>query len=95
MMRIAKIGLLGLALAALLVFVVDQVVLQVRIHRGTGLGVVQVNQFLTTQLKGQKEEYDWMGTVPAPCAHSLFPQVSAQPMVPPCWWLERHKNQWD
>jgi hypothetical protein len=67
----------------------------VRIHRGTGLGVVQVNQFLTTQLKGQKEEYDWMGTVPAPCAHSLFPQVSAQPMVPPCWWLERHKNQWD
>jgi hypothetical protein len=90
MKQIAKIALLSLLAASLLVYVIDEIVLQVRIKHGTAYRVVQVNQFLTTPLKGQKEEYDLMGTVPVTCARSLFPQ----PNAPACWWLERHANQW-
>ena len=50
----------------------------------------QVEQFLRTPLKGQKEEFDYMGTVSQPCVDSLFPHRSAAP----CWWLRRHKVQW-
>jgi hypothetical protein len=49
-----------------------------------------VEQFLRTPLKGQKEEFDYMGTVAQPCVPSLFPHSSESP----CWWLERHKTQW-
>jgi hypothetical protein len=90
MKRMAKIGLLGLLAAVLLTYVVDLIVLQVRIKRGTAYRVIQVNQFLATPLKGQKEEYDLLGTVPETCARSLFPQ----PGTPACWWLERHTSQW-
>ena len=51
---------------------------------------VQVDQFLKTPLKGQKEEYDYMGTVAQPCVPSLFPHRGESP----CWWLVRHKTQW-
>jgi hypothetical protein len=51
---------------------------------------VQVEQFLRTPLKGQKEEFDYMGTVAQPCARSLFPHSSESP----CWWLKWHKIQW-
>ena len=51
---------------------------------------VQVKQFLRTPLKGQKEEFDYMGTVDQPCVRSLFPHSSESP----CWWLARHKIQW-
>jgi hypothetical protein len=90
MKRIAKIGFLGLLAAVLLTYVIDLIVLQIRIKRGTAYRVVQVNQFLATPLKGQKEEYDLLGTVPETCARSLFPQ----PGTPTCWWLERHTSQW-
>jgi hypothetical protein len=90
MKRIAKIGLLGLLATVLLVYLVDLIVLQVRIHHGTAYRVIPVNQFLATPLKGQKEEYDLLGTVPVTCSRSLFPQ----PSTPACWWLERHTAQW-
>jgi hypothetical protein len=90
MKRIAKIGLLGLLTAVLLTYVIDLIVLQIRIKRGTAYRVLQVNQFLATPLKGQKEEYDLLGTVSVTCARSLFPQ----PGAPACWWLERHTSQW-
>jgi hypothetical protein len=90
MKRIAKIGLLGLLAAVLLTYVIDLTVLQIRIKRGTAYRVIQVNQFLATPLKGQKEEYDLLGTEPETCARSLFPQ----PGAPACWWLERHTSQW-
>lgn len=94
MARGLRLGLLGLVAAALLVYVVDTVVLQIRIRRGTAYRVVQVNQFLRTPLKGQKEEYDLMDTVPTTCARSIFPQPFPQPGAPACWWLERHTMQW-
>jgi hypothetical protein len=73
-----------------LLYLVDWLVLRVHISRGTGYGVVQVNQLLATPLKGNKVEYDLMGTVPVTCSRSVFPQQGN----PACWWLERHPSQW-
>jgi hypothetical protein len=88
--RLVKLVALGLIAATLLLYVVDTVVLQIRVKHGTGYRVVQVNQLLATPLKGQKEEFDLMDSSPVTCARSIFPQ----PGVPACWWLERHTMQW-
>jgi hypothetical protein len=42
-------------------------------------------------LKGQKEEYDYLGPVTVPCSKSLFPQGGSDP----CWHLRRNPDQWD
>ncbi len=69
----------------------DWVLLRVRISRGSGYGSVQVDQFLATPLKGNKVEYDFMGTAQVICSRSLFPQEGHQA----CWWLTRHPTQWE
>jgi hypothetical protein len=74
-----------------LLYVGDWLVLRVRVSHVTAYGVVQVNQFLATPLKGNKVEYDLMGTVPMTCSRSIFPQQGN----PACWWLRRHTSQWE
>jgi hypothetical protein len=74
-----------------LLYVGDWAVLGVRVSHGTAYDVVQVNQFLATPLKGNKVEYDLMGTVPMTCSRSIFPQRGN----PACWWLRRHTSQWE
>ena len=69
----------------------DWLLLRIRVSRGTAFGTVQVNQFLATPLKGNKVEYDLMGTVPVTCSRSIFPQQGN----PACWWLEKHTSQWE
>jgi len=73
-----------------LLYVGDWLVLRVRASHGTAYRVIQVNQLLATPLKGNKVEYDLMGTVPMTCSRSIFPQNGN----PACWWLERHTAQW-
>ena len=58
--------------------------------RAQSSSTVQVQQFLRTPLKGQKEEFDYMGTLDQPCVRSIFPHNSESP----CWWLQRHKIRW-
>ncbi len=58
-----------------LLYVGDWAVLRVRISHGTAYRVVTVNQFLATPLKGNKVEYDLMGTAPETCSRSIFPQA--------------------
>lgn len=79
------------ALLAVLVvlYAGDWIALRVRAQTQVSSSV-QVEQFLRTPLKGQKEEFDYMGTVAQPCVRSLFPHSAETP----CWWLERHKIQW-
>jgi hypothetical protein len=74
-----------------LVYAGDWAVLTVRVSHGTAFRQVQVTQFLATQLKGNKTEYDLMGTFPQTCSRSLFPQKGNLP----CWWLQRHTSQWE
>jgi hypothetical protein len=57
--------------------------------RGSPISTVTVNRFLTVPLKGNKLEYDYLGSVDVPCSVSLFPQAGQSP----CWQLKRNPNQ--
>jgi hypothetical protein len=83
-------GLKYLLIAAVVLYFADWAALRVRAAHGNALGSVQVSQYLATPLKGSKEEYDYLGSVTQPCVKSIFPHQEDQP----CWWLQRHKNQW-
>ncbi len=72
------------------IYLADWGLLRIKMSHGTGYGTVQVDQYLTTPLKGNKDEYDFMGTVPEPCSHSIFPHGA-----PPCWWLQKHNSSWE
>lgn len=58
------------------------------------MGSMPVEQYLATPLKGNKAEYDYLGTADAPCSRSIFPQHAQSAWNPPCWWLQRHPAQW-
>jgi hypothetical protein len=57
--------------------------------RGSPTSTVTVNRFLTVPLKGNKIEYDYVGTAEQACSVSLFPQAGQSP----CWHLRRNPNQ--
>ena len=57
--------------------------------RGSLTSKVTVNRYLTIPLKGNKQEFDYLGSVDVPCSISLFPQAGQTP----CWQLRRHVNQ--
>lgn len=59
--------------------------------RGSPKSTVTVNRYMGVPLKGQKEEYDYLGPVTVPCSKSLFPQGGSDP----CWHLRRNPDQWD
>jgi len=83
-----------LLLAGLAVYATDFAVFAIRLTLGSGMGTVNVDRFLTTSLKGSKEEYDYLGSTSQSCSHSLFPQYAASAWNTPCWWLARHKTRW-
>ncbi len=90
MKRSLWIGLRVLIAALIVVYLVDWAVLRIRMTHGTAYGTVQVDRYLTTPLKGNKDEYDYLGSTSVSCAHSIFPHGAA-----PCWWVERHKSVWE
>jgi hypothetical protein len=57
--------------------------------RGWPRSTVTINHFLTVPLKGNKEEYDYLGSEDVPCSVSLFPQAG----LSSCWLLRRNPNQ--
>ncbi|MDR3749975.1 MAG: hypothetical protein P4K94_00675 [Terracidiphilus sp.] len=57
--------------------------------RGSPMGKVTVNRYMTIPLKGRKSEFDYLGTLDVPCSVSLF----AQSGQGPCWQLRRNPNQ--
>ena len=57
--------------------------------RGSPSYTVTVNRFLSVPLKGNKIEYDYLGTADVACSVSLFPQGGQSP----CWRLRRNPNQ--
>lgn len=98
-MRIEPIEILGqtakyVLIGAALLYLLDWSVFALRRTRGTAMGNVAVEQYLQTPLKGDKAEYDYMGTSDQPCSRTLFPQYASQQWSVPCWWLARHKAQW-
>ena len=90
--RMVGLGARYLLIGAALVYAVDWSVFELR---GPAMSTVTVQQFLKTPLKGNKLEYDYLGQADASCSQTLFPQYAASTWNPPCWWLARHKTQWE
>ncbi|MHB1936271.1 MAG: hypothetical protein ACYCOR_06770 [Acidobacteriaceae bacterium] len=61
------------AVAALL-YIGDWAAFEVRVAHGAAYSTVQVDRFLATPLKGNRTEYDLMGTAQETCSRSMFPQ---------------------
>jgi hypothetical protein len=57
--------------------------------RGSPTSKVTVNRYVAIPLKGNKQEFDYLGSVDVPCSVSLFPQSGKSP----CWQLRRNPNQ--
>lgn len=57
--------------------------------RGSPRSRVTVNRYVTIPLKGNKREFDYLGSIDVPCSISLFPQEGQSP----CWQLRRSPNQ--
>jgi len=57
--------------------------------RGSPQSKVTVNHYLTVPLKGNKSEFDYLGSADVPCSLSLFSQGG----LSPCWQLRRNPNQ--
>ena len=79
---------LALAAASLVAYAGDSIVYALR---GSPSSTVTVNRFMGVPLKGQKEEYDFLGSAQVPCAVALFPHNGQDP----CWHLRRNPNQWE
>jgi hypothetical protein len=87
-------GMMGLVRRALLVLVAVFVALYgadfaVFKLRGSPRSTVTVNRYVTIPLKGNKQEFDYQGSIDVPCSVSLFPQAG----LAPCWQLRRNPNQ--
>ncbi|MGA7525577.1 MAG: hypothetical protein WBW84_24230 [Acidobacteriaceae bacterium] len=91
MLKLLEHGVQVLLVTAVLLWCGDWAVFHARAARGTAFDTVTVQEFLSTPLKGQKTEFDYVGTVPESCARSVFPHGGA----PACWWLRRHTTQWE
>jgi len=57
--------------------------------RGSPQGSVTVSRTLVVPLKGNKQEFDYLGTSDVPCSASIFSQDGKSP----CWQLRRKPNQ--
>lgn len=69
----------------------DWTVFRIRLAHGTAYGSVEVDQFLASPLKGNKTEYDMVGSFQQACSRSIFPHEEK----PACWWVRRHSTQWE
>lgn len=81
-------ALLALAAATLVAYAGDTLLY---LARGSPGSTITVSRFMGVPLKGQKEEYDFLGSSPVPCAVALFPHNGQDP----CWYLRRNPNQWE
>jgi hypothetical protein len=74
-----------LAVMFLAVYVGDWAVYRLR---GAPQSKVTVNRYFPIPLKGNKTEFDYLGTQDQPCSVSLF----AQGGLSACWRLRRNPN---
>ena len=56
--------------------------------RGSPQSTVTVHRYVTIPLKGNKQEFDYLGSIDVPCSISLFPQAG----LDTCWRLRRNPN---
>jgi hypothetical protein len=86
LLRWLQRGIVVLAVAFVAAYGGDWAVYKLR---GSPSGKVTVNSYLTIPLKGNKQEFDYLGSLDVPCSRSLFPQAGHST----CWQLRRNPNQ--
>ena len=86
--RIITGVLIELMVALSVLYVGDWAIWRIRVARGGGMGTVSVATIIVTPLKGNKEEYDWAGTMDVVCSRSIFPHGGSGA----CWWLQIHRT---
>jgi hypothetical protein len=86
MMRWLQRLLVVLAAAFVVIYAGDWALYKLR---GSPRSKVTVNRYVTIPLKGNKQEFDYLGSIDVPCSVSLFPQAGQAP----CWQLRRNPNQ--
>jgi hypothetical protein len=74
----------------LVLYCADLAVLRIRVARGGGVGSIQVRHFVSTPLKGNREQYDLVDSVEQPCVRSALPHQG----LSSCWWLQLRRDQW-
>lgn len=82
-------------IGVVILFAIDWTVFALRHIRGSGMSTVAVDQFVAGALKGNRTEYDYVGTVNQSCTRTVFPQYAASQWNSPCWWLQRHRAHWE
>jgi hypothetical protein len=78
--------LVVLAAAFVVIYAGDWAVYKLR---GSPRSKVTVNRYVTIPLKGDKQEFDYLGSIDVPCSVSLFSQAGQAT----CWQLRRNSNQ--
>lgn len=79
---------IAVAAVTLVAYAIDWTVYRLR---GSPQSTVTVSRFLSVPLKGQKIEYDFLGSSNVSCAVAMFPHGGEDA----CWHLRRNPNQWD
>jgi hypothetical protein len=87
MKRVLSRILITLILGLPATYAADWIIWKARVYAGGGMGTAHVGELIITPLKGNKEEYDWGGTVDVDCSRSLFPHAGEGA----CWWLNHRK----
>jgi len=93
--NIFKRTVVGAALAVVVVFVVDYVVLRAKLmfpKLGAATGTVLMQRMYAIPQKNGRVEYEMDVNQPqvnTPCVHSLFPHMGNSP----CWYLQQNATK--
>jgi hypothetical protein len=79
-------GLLAVAVVFVAVYGGDWAVFKLR---GSPQSKVAVSRYVAIPLKGNKQEFDYLGTADVACSVALFAQGGQNP----CWQVRRNQNQ--
>jgi len=86
MMRLVARTLLGVLAFALVSYMGDALILQLR---SSPRSTVAVQHYFAIRQKTGKVELQYDRSYDQPCVNSLFPHFGE----PPCWYLRRHTEQ--
>ncbi len=83
-------GVLGLAIAVALVYVVDAAILRFRATTNrNAFSTVTVHPYFAVDRKDKKTEYMYEDPKDETCVNSLFPHLGDSP----CWYVRRHTDE--
>ena len=81
---------IGVAICLLLAYAADDLSLRFRIPKSRQpLGTVTVSRYDAISEKNNKTEFVYEDPINLTCVRSLVPHLG----YPPCWYLERHREQ--